>query len=173
MPSRSASRSPSPSTLITRPASTVSDGPTAIPCPRRASTNSTRWPGMPCGASGCGGRVRRTAMGDLLVEAELAAGLDLVGLVLEHHAKGGGDQLVVDGIHAQRKNRAPPVDGLGYRRHLLELHAAQHPDDADQLFGEVSWQLGYARQQDTTFEVRVGEVDVQEQAATLERLGQL
>ena len=51
-----------PSTDITRPASTVSDGPTEIPCPRSASTNSTRWPGIPCGASGCGGRVRRTAI---------------------------------------------------------------------------------------------------------------
>ena len=62
MPSRSVSRSPSPSTPITRPASTVSDGPTEIPCPRSASTNSTRWPGIPCGANGCGGRVRRTAI---------------------------------------------------------------------------------------------------------------
>ena len=53
---------PRPSTDITRPASTVSDGPTEIPCPRSASTNSTRWPGIPCGANGCGGRVRRTAI---------------------------------------------------------------------------------------------------------------
>ena len=134
-PSRSTSRSPRPSTDITRPASTVSDGPTEIPCARSASTNPTRWPGSPCGRQGLRGAgiVRDGHQFSL----KLTGGPQLVGLVFEDHAERGGDRRVVDGVHAQRQHGAAPVDGLGDRRHLLELHAAQHADDADQFLGEL------------------------------------
>src|SRR5580692_10594944 len=92
--------------------------------------------------------------------------------MLEHDTHGGGDGRVVDGVQAERQYRAPPVDGLGDRRQLLELHSAQHSDDAHQLFGNVAGQFGYAGQQDSAFQVGAGEVDVQEQAATFERFGQ-
>src|SRR5277367_4313992 len=93
--------------------------------------------------------------------------------MLEHDTHGGGDGRVIDGVQAERQYRAPPVDGLGDRRQLLELHAAQHSDDAHQLFGNVTGQFGYAGQQDSAFQVGAGKVDVQEQAATFERFGQL
>ena len=121
-----------------------------------------------------GQRLRRAGAADgHQFEPQLPGGLDLVGLVLEHHAQRGGDQLVVDGVQAQRQNRAAPVDRLGHRRQLLELHAAQHADDAHQFLGQVLGQFGHPRQQDSTLQVGVGEVDVQEQAPALERLGQL
>jgi hypothetical protein len=53
--------------------------------------------------------------------------------MLEHHAESGGNDLVVDSVHAERQHRAAPVDGLGHRRQLLQLHAAQHPDDLDEF----------------------------------------
>src|SRR5277367_3093983 len=92
--------------------------------------------------------------------------------MLEHDTHGGGDGRVVNGVQAERQHGAPPVDGLGDRRHLFELHTAQHPDDAHQLFGNVAGQLGYAGQQDSAFQVGAREVDVQKQAATFERFGQ-
>src|ERR1700728_4647977 len=89
--------------------------------------------------------------------------------MLEHDTHGGGDGRVVGGIQAARQYRAPPIDGLGDGRQLLELHAAQHSDDAHQLFGNVAGQFGYAGQQDSAFQVGAGKVDVQEQGATFER----
>ncbi len=121
-----------------------------------------------------GQRLRRTGAADgHQFEPQLPGRLDLVGLMLEHDPQGGGDQLVVDGVQTQRQNRAPPVDRLGDRRQLLELHAAQHADDAHEFLGQVLGQFRHPRQQDPALQVGVGEVDVQEQAPALERLGQL
>ena len=54
-PRAAASRSSRSSTAITRPASTVSDGPDRdAPRLRSASTKPTRWPGSPCGAQDAG-----------------------------------------------------------------------------------------------------------------------
>jgi hypothetical protein len=48
----------------------------------------------------------------------------------------------------------------------------QHPDDAHEFLGHLLGQFRHPGQQDPPLEVGIGEIDVQEQAATLERLGQ-
>ena len=73
-----------------------------------------------------------------------------IGLVLEHHAQGGAHRVVVERVEAQREQRAAPVDGLGDRRQLAQVHGAQRGDHADHGAGQR-----------------------QVQAAALERLGQL
>ena len=93
--------------------------------------------------------------------------------MLEDHPQRLRNDRVVDGVQAQRQHRAAPVDSLGDGRHFLELHAAQHTDDAYQLLGEALGQLGHSGQQDAAFQIGTGKVNVQEQATPLERLGQL
>jgi hypothetical protein len=69
--------------------------------------------------------------------------------------------------------RACPVDALGDARCLLQLERAQRADRPDQLLGERIDHLGHPAQHDRLLALGVGVVEVQEQAAALECLGQL
>ena len=66
----------------------------------------------------------------------------LVFAVLEDRAKRRVDRGFVEPNASQRCERFGPVDGFGDGRHFLELHPAQHTDDAHQFLGEVRGQLG-------------------------------
>ncbi len=56
---------------------------------------------------------------------------------------------------------------------FLSCMARSTPDDAHQLCGDLLRQFRNPRQQDAAFQIGVREVDVQEQAPSFERLGQL
>jgi hypothetical protein len=107
------------------------------------------------------------------VEPQLRRRPDRVRLVLEHHAQRRADGVVVEGVEPEGEQRAAPVDRLRHRRRLAQLQGAQHPDGAHERVDERLGQLRDAGGDDAALQVGVGEVEVQEQAAALERLGQL
>ena len=69
--------------------------------------------------------------------------------------------------------RARPVDRLGDRRRLLELERADRAHDARDLVGERFVDLGDAHAHDVLLALETRVVDVQVEAAALERLRQL
>ena len=52
------------------------------------------------------------------------------------------------------------------------MHTPEHPDDADQFVGEAFGKFRDPGEQDAALKFGVREVDVQEQAAAFERLGE-
>ena len=115
------------------------------------------------------GQVTTAGVGHL----QLLAGLGDVGLVLEQHVQRLADDLGVDLGLPEEQQRARPVDGLGDRRRLLQLELADRAHDARDLVGEVLVDLGHAHPHDLLLPLDVGVVDVQVEAATLQRLRQL
>ncbi len=79
----------------------------------------------------------------------------------------------VDVLDAEQHEGAGPVDRLGDRRRLLQVELADRPHDAGDLIGEVLADARHLGQHDLLLALHVGVVDVEEEAATLQRLGQL
>src|ERR687897_1045981 len=104
---------------------------------------------------------------------ELLGGLGDVALVLEEDVCGAGGGGGVDLLDAEQKQRARPVERLRHRGRLLQLELADRADDARHLVGQVVGDARHLGQHDLALAVEVGVVDVQEQAAPLEGLGQL
>ena len=83
------------------------------------------------------------------------------------------DELRVQRLGVQQQERACPVDGLGDGGHLLQIQLAQILDEGDELAPEFRWNLRHAGVDDALLEVGVRKRDVQVQAATLQRVGNL
>ena len=74
---------------------------------------------------------------------------------------------------AEQHERARPVERLGDRRRLAQLERAQRAHDAGHLVGQLLADAGHLGPHDLALAVEVRVVDVQVQAAALERLGEL
>src|SRR5262245_18771251 len=107
------------------------------------------------------------------VDLELLAGLGDVRLVLEQHVERLADDLRVDLVHAEVQQRAGPVDGLRDRRSLLQLQLTHGPDDPRHLLCELVVDLGDTDPHDVLLALEVGVVEMEVQAAPLQRLRQL
>ena len=81
--------------------------------------------------------------------------------------------LCVDVLDAEQHKRAGPVDGLRHRRCLLQVDLADGAHDSGDLVGQVLGDTGNLGEHDLLLAVHLWVVDVEEQATTLERLGQL
>ena len=79
----------------------------------------------------------------------------------------------VDVVDAEQHERAGPVDRLGHRRRLLQVELADRAHDAGDLVGEVVGDVGHLGQHDLLLALQIGVVDVEVEAAALQRLGQL
>src|SRR5260370_33743626 len=104
---------------------------------------------------------------------QLLAGLGDVRLVLEENVEGVADDLGGDLRRSEEEERAGPVDGLGDRRGLLQLELAGRADHPGDLLGELVVALGDPDPHDVRLAFEVRGVDVQVQAASLQRLGEL
>src|SRR5262245_58567250 len=131
----------------------------------------------PAGASGIalprlGAGARRRAAVQRGVLLQLLGRLGDVALVLEEDVGRAGGRGRVDLLHPQQQERARPVQRLGHRRRLLQLELADGAHDAGHLVGQALGDPRDLGQHDLPHAVEVGVVDVQAQAAPLERLGQ-
>src|SRR5215471_10272541 len=106
------------------------------------------------------------------LDLELLAGLGDVRLVLEQHVQRLADDLGIDLVLAQVQQRPSPVDGLGDRRRLLQLQLANGPDHAGDLLRQLLVDLGNAHPNDVLLALQIGVVEVQVEAAALQRLGE-
>src|SRR2546421_320312 len=107
------------------------------------------------------------------VDLQLLAGLGDVRLVLEEHVERLADQLGIDLVLAQEQERLRPVDGLGDRRRLLQLELPDGSHDARDLLRELVVDVGDAHPDDVLLALEVGIVEVQIEAAALQRLREL
>src|SRR3984957_16166736 len=96
-----------------------------------------------------------------------------VGLILQEDVERVLGPSGVDRLHAEQHERAGPVDGLGDRRSLAQLERAQRAHDARHLVGQLFANARHLGPHDLTLALQVRVVDVQVEAATLERLGEL
>ena len=76
-------------------------------------------------------------------------------------------------VDVEDHQRAGPVEGLGHARCLLEVHLADRAHDAGDLVGEAVGDPRHLGEHDLLLALQLRVVDVEVQAATLERLGQL
>ena len=106
-------------------------------------------------------------------QPQLLDGPLVVGVVLEDHAEGVGDRLLVEVPDLQRDQGARPVDRLGDRRRLLELQLAQPADGGDQLLGDPVVEAVDLGGDDLPLPLGIGVAEVQVEAAPLHGLGQL
>ena len=107
------------------------------------------------------------------VSTQLLARLGDVGLVLEQHVQRLADHLGSIVVVTEVEQRAGPVDRLGDRRRLLQVERADRAHDLRDLLGERVVDLGHADPHDLLLALEVGVVDVQVEAAPLQRLGEL
>src|SRR5580700_6626075 len=96
-----------------------------------------------------------------------------VGLVLQQDVQGVLRLRGVDRLHAEQDEGARPVERLGHRRRLAQLERAQRAHDACHLVGELLADARHLGPHDLALALEVGVVDVQVQAAPLERFGEL
>src|SRR5260370_30339556 len=104
---------------------------------------------------------------------ELLAGLGDVRLVLEEHVEGGADHLGGDLRRPEEEERASPGERLRDRRGLLQLELPDRADHAGDLLSELLVDFGDPDPHDVLLAFEVGVVDVEVQAAALQRLGEL
>src|SRR4051794_27593766 len=103
---------------------------------------------------------------------ELLQRLGDVALVLEQDLHRGGGLLRVDVLDAEQHQRAGPVERLGDGRRLLQFELTNRPHDAGDLVGELLADVGHLREHDLLLALEIGVVDVEVEAAALERLRQ-
>src|SRR5215510_1646407 len=132
----------------------------------------------PAGASGIalprlGAGTCRRATVQRGVLLQLLGRLGDVALVLEEDVGRAGRGGRVDLLDSQQQQGAGPVQRLGDRRRLLQLELADGSHDAGHLVGQALGDPRHLGQHDLALAVEVRVVDVEEQAAPLEGLGQL
>src|SRR5271163_4162408 len=96
-----------------------------------------------------------------------------VGLILQEDVQGFLGPGRVDRLHTEQHERAGPVDRLGDRGRLAQLERAQRAHDARHLVGQLLADARHLGPHDLPLALEVGVVDVQVEAAALERLGEL
>src|SRR5262245_31436202 len=165
--------SPAPACAPWRPASMPASAAAEPPLdeagagpPAGSSPSATALPGLGPGA-------RRGLAAERAVLLELAGGLGDVALVLEQDVGGARGDRRVHLLDAEQQQGPGPVERLGHRRRLLEVELADRADDPGHLVGQALGDVGHLGQHDLALAVEVRVVDVEEQAAPLERLGQL
>ena len=84
-----------------------------------------------------------------------------------------GGRLGIHRLDAEQQQGPGPVERFRHRRRLFQLQIPDGAHDADHLIGERLRDAGHPGEHDLLLPLEVGIVDVQEQAATLEGLGQL
>ena len=147
---------------------------TGSPAARSSWTKPWRTSSIVAGASHGVGYASPLRAGRALGRVDqLLAGLGDVGLVLQQHVQRLADHLGRDLRAAEVDERAGPVDRLRDRRRLLQVELADRPHDARDLLGELVVDLGHPHPHDLLLALDVGVVDVQEEAAALQRLGEL
>ena len=107
------------------------------------------------------------------VEAQVLGRLVDVGLVLEQDVERPGGRCGIDGLDPEQQQGPGPIERFGHRRRLFQLQIADGAHDADHLIGEGLGDARHPGQHDLLLPLEVGIVDVQEQAAPLQRLRQL
>src|SRR5687767_11183711 len=140
-----------------------------------ASRFSVRETGRPARRSSWMNPVSRSSIVSRLgpVDRQLLGRLGDVGLVLEEDVQRLLGLLGVDLLHAEEHEGAGPVEGLRHRRRLLQLQLADGAHDAHDLVGQVLADVGHPGQHDLLLALDGRVVDVQVEAAALERLRQL
>src|SRR5437868_12837712 len=118
-----------------------------------------------CGAAGL--------LPGLSVGRELLHGLGDVALVLQQDVHSARRRVGVDVLDAEQQQRARPVKRLGHRRRLLELELTDGANDASDLIREVLRDVGNLGEDDLLLALEIRVVDVEVQATTLQRLGEL
>src|SRR5829696_2555343 len=159
--------------------------PASLPLPAAVPPPS---PGDPRGVSsgvssgdpgGPGSAIAPRSRGRCRLAAERGVLLELLGrlrdvaLVLEQDVRGARRRRCVDLLDAEQQERARPVDRLGHRGRLLQLELPDRAHDAGHLVGQGVGDAGNLREHDLALTVQIRVVDVEEQAAPLQRLGQL
>ena len=135
-------------------------------CTKPCSTSSTCSPGATA-------RTRHFSTTVRAVDASSLRALAMSRLVLQQHVQRLAEHLGRDLVAAEVQQRAGPVDRLRDRRRLLQVDVADRADDLGDLLRERVVDLGHADPHDLLLALDVGVVDVQEQAAALQRLRQL
>ena len=154
----------------------VDDLPLHRPAPAPASAASPSWraPRAAPGAAGAAAGFRRLLVGLARDQpAELGVRLLDVALVLEDHVQRVLHELLVEAGRVQRQQRPRPVERLADRRRLLEVELAEPLHHADELLGEPAVHARHLGLEDAPLELGVGEVDVEVQAAALQRVAHL
>src|SRR5580700_5515303 len=140
-----------------------------------ASTFSDNETGRPMARSSAmkAARIISIAAWPLARRAELGCGLLDVGLMLQQDVQRVDDEFVADLLGTEQVQRLSPVDGLRYRGLLLQLELPQGAHHAGDLAGEGSADARHAAEHDLLLSLHRRVIDVQVQAPSLERLGQL
>ena len=107
------------------------------------------------------------------LDRQLFGRLGDVGLVLEQDVQGLLGDLLVDRLDVEQHQRARPVERLRHARRLLEVELADRADDAGDLVGEVVGDARHLGEHDLLLALERRVVDVEVEAAPLQRLGQL
>src|SRR5690606_16557787 len=155
---------------MARTASRPSATETGSPARRSSATNPV-WRSMREAMSASSRLL--LARGPSAPQSQFLGGALLVGDVLEDDAEGAGDGGLVQVVQAEGEQGARPVDGLGDRRGLLDVQVAQRPDGADELLGQFRLDAGDLGEDDVALPLGRRVVEVQVEAAPLERLRQL
>src|SRR5437763_332294 len=108
-----------------------------------------------------------------LRDLELLVGPLDVALVLEEDVDGAADHVGCDLLHPEMHEGAGPVDRLGDRRRLLQVEGPDGAHDPGDLVGEPGVDPRHPDPHDVLLPLGVGVVEVEEQAAPLQRLRQL
>src|SRR5579885_2707681 len=186
---RKMSRSASPARSLAANASSTSATETRSPFWRSRLANSTSfssmrtmlragavWPAPPlvqkilvAAARSDGPAAAR--FGLLEVVLQLFLRLAHVAFVLDDRVQRLIDQGFVQGLDVEQRQRLDPVQALADARGLLEVKLAQRLDHIDHLLGQLVADVGDLGLDDPQLLLLVGEVDVQVQAAALERVG--
>src|SRR5262245_35985202 len=172
-------RSPTPSMATARKASRCSAIDTRRPLARRSSVNSTIFASM----RGARPSVEQVLVVPLLRPAaralRLQKGLELVlrladiALVLEDGAQRVVDQRLVEPLGVEQGQRLGPVEGLADARRLLQVELADALDGLHHLGRQGLGDAGHLQAYDLQLLLAPREVDVEVQAAALERIGHL
>src|SRR5881296_3321684 len=165
------SRSPRPTSALAASASSASDGEMRISARRRSPMNSRiRW-----SIRFAVGAPSRPTFGPSFREHFVQRALDALEilLVLDQHRQGRLDDAGIELARVQDHERARPVERLGHRRELAQVHRADLLDGSHDGSGELLGNLRHLEPDDLELVGRCRKVDEEVQAAALEPVGQL
>src|SRR5581483_3145014 len=118
---------------------------------------------------------RRLDLGALELDVlfELLLGFADVALVFEDGRERLGDELFVERLHVEERERPGPVEGLADARRLLQVELPDAVHDGDDVGGEALGDAVDLQAHDLELLRAIREVDEEMQAAALQRVGHL